>query len=276
MSLAPPRSLSPSKLSAFKDCPLAFRFSAIDHLPEAPSSHTLKGTLVHRALEALFWQHPAGERTREVAQVELVRAWDAREQDPEWEALELPEEEHGAFLDDAAVLVDGYFRLEDPNAVNAVGMELTLEAEVDGVFLRGIVDRLDVTDDGEFVVVDYKTGRVPSVIQEQQRLAGVQFYALLCEAVLGRRPARVQLMYLRGPLVIEATPSEQAVRGTRQRAAAVWTAIERACAADDFRPRPSALCAWCSYQPLCPVYGGDPSRAHELSAPGALPLAAAG
>jgi putative RecB family exonuclease len=277
MALALPRSLSPSKLSAFKDCPLAFRFSAIDHLPEVPAAHMFKGTLVHRALEALFWNHPRGARTREVAHAELRAAWDLREEDPEWRALELPEDEGDAFLDDAATLVDGYFRLEDPDAVDAVGMELTLEAEVDGVCLRGIVDRLDVTPEGDFVVVDYKTGRVPSVIQEQQRLGGVQFYALLCEAVLGRRPAFVRLMYLRGPLVIETAPSDQAVRGTRQRANAVWTAIERACEAEDFRPRPSALCGWCSFRPLCPVYGGDPSQAPDLAAgrDGALIRAAA-
>ena len=91
---------------------------------------------------------------------------------------------------DAAALVDGYFRLEDPDAVDAVGVELTLEADVAGLRLRGIIDRLDVTADGELEVVDYKTGRVPSINQEQQRLGGVQFYALLCEQVLGRRPSR--------------------------------------------------------------------------------------
>jgi len=268
MALTLPRSLSPSKLSAFKDCPLAFRFSAIDHLPEAPAAHTYKGTLVHRALEGLFWNHPRGARSRDAAHAELRRVWDVREDDPEWCALELPEDDWGSFVDDAAKLVDGYLRLEDPDTVDAVGMELTLEAEVDGLCLRGIVDRLDVTPEGEFVVVDYKTGRVPSVIQEHQRLSGVQFYALLCEAVLGRRPSRIRLMYLRGPLIIEAVPSDQAVRGTRQRATAVWSAIERACEADDFRPRPSALCGWCSFRDFCPAYGGDPARAAEVASPG--------
>ena len=37
---------------------------------------------------------------------------------------------------------------------------------------------------------------------EQQRLAGVAFYSLLCEGLLGRRPARVQLLYLADPLAI--------------------------------------------------------------------------
>jgi putative RecB family exonuclease len=263
MALAPPRSLSPSKLSAFKDCPLAFRFTAIDRLTEAPSPHMVKGTLVHSALERLFWDHPRGDRTPAAAQEALVAAWDVLRHDPEVVALDLSGGAADAFVADAAALVEGYFRLEDPDAVDAVGVELTLEADVGGLRLRGIIDRLDVTADGELVVVDYKTGRVPSVLQEQQRLGGVQFYALLCEQVLGRRPSRVRLMYLRDPVVIEAEPSDQAVRGTRQRTAAVWSAIERACEHDDFRPRPSALCNWCSFRELCPAYGGDPARAAE-------------
>ena len=275
MALALPRSLSPSKLSAFKDCPLAFRFAAIDRLPEAPAPHMVKGTLVHSALERLFWDHPRGERSPAAAHRALDLAWEALQEDPDLASLELTESERAKFVADASTLVDGYLRLEDPDAVDAVGVELTLEADVAGLRLRGIIDRLDVTAEGELEVVDYKTGRVPSVNQEQQRLGGVQFYALLCEQVLGRRPIRVRLMYLSEPVVIEAEPSEQAVRGTRQRTSAVWSAIERACENEDFRPRPSALCNWCSFRSLCPIYGGDPARASEFTgaAPG-VPAAA--
>ncbi len=277
MALTLPRSLSPSKLSAFKDCPLAFRFAAIDRLPEAAAPHLVKGTLVHSALERLFWDHPRGERTADSARHGLDLAWLALQDDPDLLGLELTASEAEAFVADAATLVDGYLRLEDPDTVDAVGVELTLEADVAGLRLRGIIDRLDVTPDGELEVVDYKTGRVPSVNQEQQRLGGVQFYALLCEQVLGRRPSRIRLMYLREPLVIEAVPSEQAVRGTRQRTSAVWSAIERACENEDFRPRPSALCKWCSFQSLCPAFGGDPARASEFTgAIAAAPVARAG
>ena len=120
--------------------------------------------------------------------------------------------------------------------------------------LRGIIDRLDLTEDGELVVVDYKTGRAPSAQFEKSRLNGVHTYALLCEQVLGRFPSQVKLLYLRDPLAIIATPTEQSVRGHRQRTTAVWTAIERACEKEDFRPRPSALCRFCNFQQLCPAF----------------------
>ena len=49
-----PVNLSPSRVDSFLTCPLAFRFSSIEKLPEPPSPHTTKGSLVHRALELLF------------------------------------------------------------------------------------------------------------------------------------------------------------------------------------------------------------------------------
>jgi putative RecB family exonuclease len=266
MALPVPRSLSPSKVSSFKDCALAFRFSVIDRLPEPPAPHLVKGTLVHSALEGLYWDHERGSRTPEAARASLAAAWRALQDDTEFLELNLSAAEREAFVADAGKLVEGYFRLEDPNAIDAVGVELLLEADVGGLHLRGIIDRLDVTPDGEFIVIDYKTGRTPSQMQEQSRLGGVQFYALLCEQVLGRRPVSVKLLYLKDPMVIEADPSDQALRGLRQRTAAVWSAIERACADEDFRPKPSPLCSWCSFQQYCPAFGGDPSLAAALGA----------
>ena len=55
-----PRSLSPSKVTSFRDCALAFRFTAIERLPDPATVWTVKGTLVHSALEGLFWNHPQG------------------------------------------------------------------------------------------------------------------------------------------------------------------------------------------------------------------------
>ena len=64
MSFTVPTSMSPSRVEAFVSCPLAFRFASIEKLPEPPSPHATKGSLVHRALELLFTGPPA-ERTRE-------------------------------------------------------------------------------------------------------------------------------------------------------------------------------------------------------------------
>ena len=74
--------------------------------------------------------------------------------------------------------------------MRAVAVELGVETVVDGMRLRGKIDRLDVNDDGSLVVVDYKTGRAPSERYERSSLVGVQTYALLCESALGRPAGR--------------------------------------------------------------------------------------
>lgn len=277
MGLAPPYSMSPSSCSSFKECPLAFRFSYIDRLPEPPSPWTSKGTLVHRALELLL-DRPADERTPEAAQVDLASARVELAPHPDFADLQLTDAEWEAFDRDASALVEKYFILEDPRTVKPIGLELKLEADLGAadtstgarVRLRGIIDRLELDEQGEFVVTDYKTGSVPSEFFEAKSLSGVHMYALLCERMLGRRPARVQLYYLSKPEAIIATPSDQSIRGVERRTTALYSAVRSACDRDDFRPKPGRLCNFCTFKPYCPAHGGDPHEAEELRGPGTM------
>jgi putative RecB family exonuclease len=252
-----PSSLSPSKVSSFKDCALAFRFSAIDRLPEPASAAAAKGTLVHRALELLFWEEEQGNRSRAAAEAKLSRAVDEQLDDPEYAPLELVGAARDEFVADAGVLLDNYFTLEDPDTVRVLGTELRVSAQRGNLHLRGIIDRLELDDDGELVVTDYKTGRAPSLNYEQGKLGGVHFYAFLCEEVLGRRPARVQLLHLREPMRISTIPTEQSARGLQIQTMAIWAAVEKACEREDFRPKPGRLCNYCSFRAYCPAVGGD-------------------
>jgi putative RecB family exonuclease len=280
MSFPLPSSLSPSKVSSFKDCALAFRLSAIDRLPEPPSAAAAKGTLVHRALQLLFWEEDPGGRTREAAQDKLERAAPEILDGAEYAPLALTDDEREAFVADASVLLDHYFTLEDPDTVRVIGTELRVSVTIGTLKLSGIIDRLELDGDGELVVTDYKTGRAPSEAFEQSRLGGVHFYAFLCEQIFGRRPARIQLLHLREPLAIVATPSEQSIRGLRQQTLAIWTAVERACLREDFRPKPGRMCNYCAYHAYCPALGGDLSlvpatiAARTTSAPRVEPSAA--
>lgn len=270
MGVVRPRSLSPSAISSFTSCPLAFRFSYLDRLPEPPSVAASRGTLVHRALERLL-NRPQAERTLDAARADLTTAASELADHPEFAGLELSDEAWEGFCAEAESLVERYFELEDPATIRPIGLEVKLEARIgDRIRVRGIIDRLELDADGELVVTDYKTGRAPRERHERSRLVGVQIYALLCEQMLGRRPARIQLLYLSTPEAIITEPSEQSIRGVTAKTKAIWSAIERACAKDDFRPNQSALCSYCTFKPYCPAFGGDPALAAELKGPGTM------
>ena len=273
MALEVPKTLSPSKVSTFKDCALRFRLSAIDRLPEAPSVAATRGTMVHLALEHLMRRPPA-ERTVDAALDDLHRAHREMADHPDVTGLGLDAEQDAAFVASAEQLVRNYFRLEDPTQVRGNGLELMLGTDVTvdvrhrdvagrwatqahHLRLRGIIDRLDIDDDGEITVVDYKTGRAPSERFEQGSLSGVHFYAYLCERFFGKAPARVQLLYLADPVTITATPSAQSIRGLGKRVEAIWTTVVQACEKESFRPNPGKLCSYCSYQAYCPAQGGS-------------------
>jgi len=269
-----PTSMSPSRVEAFTSCPMAFRFASIEKLPEPPSAHMTKGSMVHRVLELLYMQ-PAATRTLQAAGPAFQQAAAEYRLDPEFTLLALDEQQTQAFFDDCWSLTQAYFAMEDPTTVREIGLELRLEAQVGDLTLRGIIDRLELDADGRLVVTDYKTGRAPGLKYEQSRLSGVHFYSFLCEAVFGQRPAAIRLMYLRTGETITATPSAQSVRFITTRTTAVWNAVEKACQTGDFRPRPGALCSSCAFQPWCPAFGGDPSLA-AVEAPARFrPLAAA-
>jgi len=239
---------------------MQFRFSSIEKLPEPPGVATTKGTIVHRALELLFVR-PAVDRTTDALATDMATALDEYRTHPDYVGLRLDGDAIETFDRDCHALIDKYFAMEDPTTVREIGLELWMEAPVGDLTLRGIIDRLELDPDGELVVTDYKTGRAPSGNYEQKSLAGVHFYSFLCEAVFGKRPAKIRLMYLASGETIETVPSAQSVKFITTRTTAVWAAVERACTTGDFRPRQSKLCDWCSFQQWCPAFGGDPSLA---------------
>ena len=272
-----PTSLSPSRVEAFTSCPMAFRFASIEKLPEPPGVHTTKGSMVHRVLELLF-TYPAAQRNVEQARVCFKQTLAEYSVDPDFTLLNLTDKQTASFNAEVWSLTEAYFRMEDPTIVRDIGLELRLEAAVGSLTLRGIIDRLDLDDNGELIVTDYKTGRAPSVHHQEGRLAGVHFYSFLCEAVLGRRPAAIRLMYLRTGETITATPSNQSVKFITTRTTAVWKAVEKACISGEFRPRQGPLCKSCGFQAWCPAFGGDPELAAteaplRLIAPAPVPAA---
>lgn len=262
MALPLPTSLSPSKVSSFTQCALAFRFSAIDHLPEPPQAHSTRGTLVHAALERLF-ATPNHDRTLAAALTHLSDAFDVLQTDPEYTELHLDADAEQQFLDDAERLVRNYFQLEDPTRINPIGIELFLTLELDGLRLRGIIDRLELDGDGNLVVTDYKTGKAPLERYEQGRFGGVTFYSLLCERLFGRRPVKVQLLYLADPVIVALPTSERANLNLERKVKAIWSTIEKACEHESFAPKPSKLCDWCSFHAFCPAKDGSLDKVPE-------------
>lgn len=257
----PRPALSPSRATDFKQCPLLYRFRAIDRLPEATSAAQLRGSVVHAALEQLYGL-PAGLRSPDTARSLVQRAWDQMlAAEPEL-AGELDPGQPTQLLEDARALVSGYYRLEDPTRFDPQCCEQRVEVELaDGTLLRGYIDRIDVAATGELRVVDYKTGKAPPAaraLAEFKAMFQMKFYAVALFRSRGVPPTRLRLIYLADGQLLDYSPDRDELLRFEKTLMAIWRAIQSAGETGDFRPNPSRLCDWCPHQQRCPAFGGTP------------------
>jgi putative RecB family exonuclease len=253
--------LSPSRAADFKQCPLLYRFRAIDRLPEAPSAAQLRGSVVHAALEQLY-DLPATSRVPDTARSLVEPAWErVIAAEPEL-AAELDSEQRTQLLEEARALLSGYYRLEDPTRFDPQCCEQRVEVELaDGTLLRGFIDRIDVALTGELRVVDYKTGKSPPAaraLAEFKAMFQMKFYAVALLRSRGVLPARLRLIYLADGQVLDYSPDHDELLRFEKTLMAIWRAIQSAAPTGDFRPSRSRLCEWCPHQAHCPVFGGTP------------------
>jgi putative RecB family exonuclease len=253
--------LSPSRAADFKQCPLLYRFRAIDRLPEPPSAAQLRGSVVHAALEQLYGL-PATQRDPDTARTLVGPAWEQVIAEEPGLTAQLDAEQRAQLLDEARALLSGYYRLEDPTRFDPHSCEQRIEVELtDGTLLRGVIDRIDVAPTGELRVVDYKTGKAPPearALAEFKAMFQMKFYAVALLRSRGVLPTRLRLIYLADGQVLDYSPDEDELLRFEKTLTAIWRAIQSAGATGDFRPRPSRLCDWCPHHAHCPIFGGTP------------------
>ncbi|GAB3234168.1 RecB family exonuclease [Glycomyces halotolerans] len=253
-----PTQLSPSRAADFKQCPLLYRFRAVDRLPEPPSKAQVQGTLVHSVLERLY-EVDAGRRTPEEALAMI---------EPEWTQLQAGNEVSALFegLDDETTwlrgvrrLVETYFKMEDPTRLEPHRTECLVTTTLDdGTQLKGFIDRADVNRDGLVRLVDYKTGKRPPDRFADKALFQMKFYALVWWRTRGTVPKLLRLMYLGNAQVLDYSPTEAELESFEKSVKALWATMREAIATGQFRPQKSKLCGWCSFRAQCPEFGGEP------------------
>jgi putative RecB family exonuclease len=156
-------------------------------------------------------------------------------------------------------LLAAYFTLEDPRRLEPAEREVLVETTLpSGVRLKGFVDRVDRAGDGRLRVVDYKTGKSPREEFEGKSLFQLRFYALVLWRSTGVLPTRLRLYYLADREVLDYSPDEDDLLRVERQVDALATAITKARESGDWRHKQSRLCDWCSFQSLCPAFGGTP------------------
>ncbi|MGB8361868.1 MAG: PD-(D/E)XK nuclease family protein [Acidimicrobiia bacterium] len=245
--------LSPSRAGDFKTCPQLFKFRAIDRIAEPPSVYQARGTTAHLALQRLY-DDDVAERTPERLYDLFREAWTEIRGADEFEGLFASVEEERDWGIESMTLLANYFSIEDPTAIEPAERELDMTEDLDGIVIRGILDRIDRDEKGNLIITDYKTGKAPPERYALSSFFALKIYALLIRSRWGETPTEVRLLYLNGPTLYRLPVDDRLLDAMEGQLRALWAAIERAMSSDRYPARPGRLCDWCSYQEICPAF----------------------
>ena len=249
--------LSASRVKEYQRCPLQFRLHVVDRVKEPPTQATLLGTTVHSALENLY-AAPRMQRDEALAHNLLEREWKATlEQDPAVMNLFQDHADFERWYARMRSMISNYFQIEEPRALEPHSTEALVEGTTqDGVHLLGYIDRVDRAPNGDLRVIDYKTGKAPSVRFQEEALFQMRFYALLL-SLTERLPKRTQLVYLASQKVLTFDPDPVDIDRLSAQLSTLWEQIRNDAVKEYFPPRKNPLCNWCGVQQLCPLFNGE-------------------
>ena len=244
-----PKYLSPSSASSYRECARRWKFRYVDRLPDPPGEAAVTGTFAHMVLEKLM-QEPVEDRTVDRAKKLARELWPKMENHPDYRGLELNERGGLDFRINGWRAIEGLWDLEDPREVKVAATEQDVRVEINGVPFRGIIDRVDETDEG-LVVTDYKSGKAPSETFSSNYATQMLLYAAALTELQGRKPAKAQLLYL-GQKVVEVEITDENLAEAVDELRTTWLEIMEDCISQEFEASAGPLCGWCPFVVQCP------------------------
>ena len=148
--------LSISALNTYLDCPLGFYFEHILQLPSEPSAAAQYGQAVHFALRKLFGEMLRSKEKQFPERDEFVNYFTAflQHRQPYFEPKTF-----GDWLKKGQGILPKYYQQFVNLWSKTVIVERTVAAHIEGVPVRGVLDKIEFKLDNAATVVDYKTGK---------------------------------------------------------------------------------------------------------------------
>jgi putative RecB family exonuclease len=247
---------SHSRIASFEKCPLQYRYRYIDRIKrDTQSIEAFLGNRVHEALERLYQEAARG---RAPALADLIdsyhRDWETKFSD----RITIVRAGDGPDLyrrRGESCLATYYARHHPFDQAETVGLEERVQMALDGegrYQVQGFIDRLARAADGVLEIHDYNTSNTLPRPEDLKRDRQLSLYQMAVQKRFPEdREVRLIWHYLVQDRTLESSRSPADLDRTRKE---TIKAIDRIEAARDYPPHESALCRWCEYRDICPLF----------------------
>lgn len=242
-----------SKLEAFSNCPLQFKYAHILKIPVIEKINFIFGKVIHATLRDFLAATLVGNGVQSSLFGSEDRKKPAREElfasyEKHWEndgyADKKQREEYKK--KGRKIFEDFYSQIEKNGWPDAAYLEKAFTVKVAGYSFNGAIDRIDRLADGTFEIIDYKTGNPKDKLDFGNKKQLI-LYKLAAEEVLGIRISQLSYYYLENgsKQSFEATEKDM-----EKFIIEVQSTIEemQKCV---FVPKPGPLCAFCDFNKIC-------------------------
>jgi len=246
---------SHSRLSAFEQCPLKFKYAYLDRVrSERRTVEAFLGSRFHEVMEHLYsrlaFERPDLDALKALFNSSWEREWNDK---VEVMRADRTAEDYRAI---GMKALEDYFRRHEPfdeGQVLGVEREIITDLDAGGRYrMRCIIDRLMRRADGGLEIHDYKTS---AFLPTQQELDDDRQLALYEIAVRKAWPdaGDIDLVwhYVTFDTELRSRRTGEQLSTLAQSTIGLIDEIERT---TEYPPRESALCEWCDYQRICPLF----------------------
>jgi DNA helicase-2/ATP-dependent DNA helicase PcrA len=240
-----PSKISYSQIDNYLACPLRYKFSYILNVPTPPSSALNFGNTIHNVLKVFHTQKMFG---REPSFNDLLKTYEK-----EWIPLGYDNEEHRKKrFDSGKKLLEEYYQTNKDVDVQHLGIEKEFILDIDGIKLKGKIDRIDKLPDGSVEIIDYKTGNSKTQ-KEVDNDVQMTIYKMAAEEALNIKPDALSFYYLETGEKISTNRTQKQVDAQKQIIKDVVKGIKE----KNFKPNPGQSCRFCPYREICPFVEKD-------------------
>ncbi|HEX6456114.1 MAG TPA: ATP-dependent DNA helicase [Solirubrobacterales bacterium] len=235
-------SLSASDLSLYLTCPLKYKFARVFGIPQEPTINQRFGILFHNVLER-FHKDPPPNEHEGLSRLNKLFA-------EGWRRTGFGDsDDELQFRDRAREALRLYWERERLSEGEPVWLEKKFDFKVGPHHVRGRVDRVDRLPDGDYELIDYKTGERKSDEDLDSDLQ-LALYRIAAREAWGIEASTGSYYYvLDGDKVPAPTRPDDAERVER-----TVLQVGEGILSQDFEPRPSPkVCSWCDYRLICPA-----------------------